>query len=114
MRISDWSSDVCSSDLLHDGAIGETALRQMRGTGAHVRQPAPDLRIDRGSCGRRVGQGEGGKIRDRPADLQQLARKAKQDRKSVVQGKSGSERVDIGGRRIIKKKTKETKNEQKN
>src|SRR3546814_18540573 len=47
---------------------GETALRQMRGTGAHVRQPAPDLRIDRGSCGRRVGQGEGGKIRDRPAD----------------------------------------------
>src|SRR3546814_2036027 len=22
MRISDWSSDVCSSDLLHDGAPG--------------------------------------------------------------------------------------------
>src|SRR3546814_11397443 len=29
-----------------------------------------------------------------------------EDRKSVVSGKSGSVRVDLGGRRIIKKKTK--------
>src|SRR3546814_20887843 len=31
------------------------------------------------------------------------------ERKSVVKGKSVSVRVDIGGRRIIKKKTKKTK-----
>src|SRR3546814_19980363 len=32
------------------------------------------------------------------------------DRKSVVEGKSVSVRVDLGGRRIIKKKKKENKN----
>src|SRR3546814_12680601 len=32
------------------------------------------------------------------------------DRKSVVEGKSGSVRVDLGGRRIIKKKQKKKKN----
>src|SRR3546814_17372606 len=34
------------------------------------------------------------------------------DRKSVVYGKSVSVRVDLGGRRIIKKKTKKTHNKQ--
>src|SRR3546814_11845755 len=35
------------------------------------------------------------------------------DRKSVVEGKSVSVRVDLGGRRIIKKKTKKEKNTRK-
>src|SRR3546814_17740218 len=35
-----------------------------------------------------------------------LKRGESQERKSVVQGKSVSVRVDLGGRRIIKKKTK--------
>src|SRR3546814_15636143 len=39
-----------------------------------------------------------------PAMREALAEAVDQDRKSVVQGKSVSERVDLGGRRIIKKK----------
>src|SRR3546814_5193894 len=43
MRISDWSSDVCSSDLLHDrerrerGAAGDDARTRRRLSGARVR-----------------------------------------------------------------------------
>src|SRR3546814_19052116 len=37
-------------------------------------------------------------------DLDSAARAAIEDRKSVVQGKSVSVRVDLGGRRLIKKK----------
>src|SRR3546814_20044702 len=40
------------------------------------------------------------------ADLEDLTRRAGLDRKSVVSGKSVSVSVDVGGRRIIKKKTK--------
>src|SRR3546814_12613701 len=36
-----------------------------------------------------------------------VRRQAQLDRKSVVEGKSGSGRVDLGGRRIIKKKQRE-------
>src|SRR3546814_19089207 len=39
---------------------------------------------------------------------------APKDRKSVVSGKSVSVRVDLGGRRIIKKKTTKRKNKQRN
>src|SRR3546814_14396873 len=80
MRISDWSSDVCSSDLKAKG-------------GRHDRPPAregsacllavPNLEAD----GHHL-----------PAFLGA--------RKSVVQGKSVSVRVDLGVRRIIKKKKK--------
>src|SRR3546814_3447069 len=39
VRISDWSSDVCSSDLLHD-ALQEASLRAWRYTArAEVRAP---------------------------------------------------------------------------
>src|SRR3546814_14808191 len=102
MRISDWSSDVCSSDLPmilsnvrklgfdprdikfilstephYDHAGGIAALA--RDTGATV------VASRRGAEGLRAGA---------------------QDRKSVVEGKSVSVRVDLGGRRSIKKKTK--------
>ena len=40
--------------------------------------------------------------------LEQITEMKKQDRKSVVQGKS----VDLGGRRIIKKKIKKKKKKQ--
>src|SRR3546814_15830512 len=70
MRISDWSSDVCSSDL---------------GRGGVVR--AGDMACSSASPRRRA------------------VRAPSADRKSVVQGKSVSVRVELGGRRIIKKKT---------
>src|SRR3546814_6183574 len=78
MRISDWSSDVCSSDLGRRLFAALVARRQ-----------APRLRLDRG--------------RQRPA-LGALDGWRRGDRKSVVSGKSVSVRVDLGGRRIIKKK----------
>src|SRR3546814_16621385 len=50
MRISDWSSDVCSSDL-----IGETL-----GAGArHPEQPGPSQLVDRQGHGRRFADREG-------------------------------------------------------
>src|SRR3546814_19513580 len=106
MRISDWSSDVCSSDLLHvlrykrDGldalidAINATGYGLTFGvhtrldeTVARVteRIQAGNVYVNRNIVGAVVG-------------VQPL------DRKSVVEGKSVSVRVDLGGgRRIIKK-----------
>src|SRR3546814_3895777 len=85
MRISDWSSDVCSSDL-PDARTGEGA----GGTAAGVAAPAQ----------RPPGAGA-----DRPG---RAGADRRQERKSVVKGKSVSVRVDLGGRRIIKKKTTRT------
>src|SRR3546814_17426052 len=105
MRISDWSSDVCSSDVLrHD-------------EGAAVRQQYLQ-RQERADEGDDRGAGERAEYRavaaeDRPAadddggdgvELAQLT--GLRDRKSVVSGKSVSVRVALGGRRIIQKKTK--------
>src|SRR3546814_12928482 len=47
--------------------------------------------------------------RSNSADHNASAHSAAGDRKSVVQGKSVSVRVDLGGRRIIKKKKKKEK-----
>src|SRR3546814_17730240 len=109
MRISDWSSDVCSSDL---------AAGRYRRAGAHFRA----LRRDTGRqlCPRRPRRtgpdpiaAAGTGRRARPAATaaepgREVAARRGQlsalDRKSVVQGKSVSVRVDLGGRRIIKKK----------
>src|SRR3546814_15894143 len=92
MRISDWSSDVCSSDLL--GQPGR------RGPGTPVRLRA---RSRRAAGWRRLqtrpGRGAGGGA----VHLDRSGRR-EQDRKSVVEGKGVSVRVDLGGRRIIKKK----------
>src|SRR3546814_12235531 len=89
MRISDWSSDVCSSDLrpcdgraFPYGAAGEEPPRRAGHAGHLVRR----LLRRPGPCGAAL----------RPVP----------DRKSVVSGKSVPVSVDLGGRRIIKKKTK--------
>src|SRR3546814_20669572 len=105
MRISDWSSDVCSSDLWA-GPVGVAAGVP------HVHQVLRGHEVDE-----RPGHGEAaeagvehpdgavvppgsvlvvprfGDDRDHPLD-----------RKSVVWGKRGSVRVGCGGRRIIKQK----------
>src|SRR3546814_17959744 len=122
MRISDWSSDVCSSDL----------------------QPGPDQRLFRlrqGNDEVGVAYDMFGRFRHRerrpprglmPIDkLPRLFGTTRQDAdvidlksleqgrddlvgdtarrsESVVKGKSVSVRVDLGGRRIIKKKTTNT------
>src|SRR3546814_21147207 len=109
MRISDWSSDVCSSDLgwldgwslevdpateqprgmtitlsnwVYEGIVSERSLLTM-----HV-----DYFLLTGGLERAV---------------YRIARKhagsQRGDRKSVVEGKSGSVRVDCGGRRMNQK-----------
>src|SRR3546814_10223846 len=94
MRISDWSSDVCSSDLpvpWRHGARG----RPGRGTGRMGRvEPVPGVRRPRGRAVAALRRGGGGR------------RLARSDRKSVVSGKSVSVRVELGGRGILKKKKK--------
>src|SRR3546814_11975533 len=84
MRISDWSSDVCSSDLSRPSRLWcpESALKGVAKC-LHDR----DVRVPLIERNRKRAQ---------PADL-------RVDRKSAVYGKSVSVRVAIGGRRIIKK-----------
>src|SRR3546814_17113394 len=103
MRISDWSSDVCSSDLAV--AQGRGGRSEPRGAGDEA--PAAAAAAGGDARGRSAAHGAG------PAGARRLrarepAGAARQDRKSVVWGKSVSVRVDLGGRRIIKQKKKKT------
>src|SRR3546814_19781898 len=81
MRISDWSSNVCSSDL-------QRRLQQ--------HQRAGDIGLDerRRAVDRAVDMAFGGQVVDR---RRQIGRASCRERVWSV-------RVDLGGRRIIKKK----------
>src|SRR3546814_19127258 len=87
MRISDWSSDVCSSDL----------VQVMVG----AQQPVGAEAADR--LGRLAHDVVADVLAQRAADRDRV-QDGGEDRKSVVWGKSVSVRVDLGGRRIIKQK----------
>src|SRR3546814_20536166 len=148
MRISDWSSDVCSSDLsdLAGATLRTTCAAHVRtpsgsavgrrGTGAGVvlprraqserrqlRQGTRSRCVPHGALDRRTvssvrllarkrrrrclaaGVGcarQGSEEKTRSSGRRRTGRR--QDRKSVVSGKSVSVRVDTGGRRLIKKK----------
>src|SRR2546429_2973218 len=86
----DWSSDVCSSDL-HRARRREQRVRRVA-PGA-VRDGAGDARVEVAVLLREVGT-------ERQVDVHGAGLDAREDRKSGVEGK----RVDLGGRRIIKKK----------
>src|SRR3546814_13753847 len=95
MRISDWSSDVCSSDL--------HVVRQTRRDGRTYRRD-----VDVGPvCWYQISHQA---VSDQAVLVYHHGRSRYriecQERKSVVEGKSVSVRVDLGGRRIIKKKNK--------
>src|SRR3546814_14866214 len=99
MRISDWSSDVCSSDL-----VGH--LRRRR----HRRQPAPASGPALSVAGRFPLPQYAGRGRESPAPRFAHASpcdrgRFRPDRQSVVSGTSASVRVDLGGPRITKKTT---------
>src|SRR3546814_19369407 len=120
MRISDWSSDVCSSDLAELAVLFPPLLPRVIVT--HTR-PEPMLgllrRLDGGPA-RTVAHGyisRGGTLdvagmlfanRSTWAHLAESAARLlnRPDRQRVVSGKRVSVRVDLGGRRIIKKKKK--------
>src|SRR3546814_12913948 len=145
MRISDWSSDVCSSDLkmctegatsddltllaeaaVHAGlspreiertiqSAARAAGKQQLPEGAPTwKIPSSGPRATRSSTSTRTAQrtsrrrgtswpspsrGHSSRCRSAPR-----CRPTGSDRKSVVEGKSGSVRVDLGGHRYIKKK----------
>src|SRR3546814_12429606 len=106
MRISDWSSDVCSSDL-------EPFLKWCDLWRLSEMMCAPkDLDLQKVVFCTAVPRREHSPgQRDRhnrfnSALISKGVEVLKGDRKSVVQGKSVSVRVDLGGRRIIQKKKK--------
>src|SRR3546814_14821167 len=108
MRISDWSSDVCSSDL---GKVSRNedscSIRQPRNSPARRRKASDVL----GALGKSAR--DSGDVATVPisvdnnsrlfADSLRQRNLRSLDRKSVVKGQSASVRVDLGGRRIIKK-----------
>src|SRR3546814_17899404 len=102
MRISDWSSDVCSSDLGHDGVrVGAAGADRRRGEPVGIDQGE---RHGRGAVTQPRDADPGG-ICKAPGNRKINARKdCRHDRKSVVEGKSVSVSVDLGGRRILNKK----------
>src|SRR3546814_18970657 len=100
LRISDWSSDVCSSDLRRQAAASSDDARFQCRQGA-----AAVVRHRRGRCGGvpaefRFRQYQ----RDRRVRRDGAGRIRRPDRKSVGKGKSVSGRVVLGGVRIIIKK----------
>src|SRR3546814_16333387 len=111
MRISDWSSDVCSSDLADaDEQLAAAVLVEeddARIELARLREQAIErhgLSRTRRADDREIAEITLVKVEEiRPCRgrLEQGDRIA--DRKSVVEGKGVSVRVDLGGRRIIKK-----------
>src|SRR3546814_20168500 len=103
MRISDWSSDVCSSDLLAglgaqpQAGAADGVLRDHRGAGIGGHRFEVTEEIGAEPVAGQIDARRDGRFRQQFAGFL--------DRKSVVSGKSVSVRVDLGGRRLINKKT---------
>src|SRR3546814_16501070 len=110
MRISDWSSDVCSSDLLRVLSVGSDALMPL--LHAAITSSGPETRnigaAITGSRSRRLNSSIVTGIATSTGISRLRSRwhaDERTDRKSVVSGKSVSVRVDLGGRSLIKNKT---------
>src|SRR3546814_16165358 len=127
MRISDWSSDVCSSDLLERGSPG--CADMVAHLADHLIRAALDVVIEYDAdllarekvhkagqmakieaifqkardAGFRADQTEFGLGRHRAAP-------DKRERKRVVEEKRGSVLVDIGGSSSLTKKKRQDKN----
>src|SRR3546814_16518053 len=102
MRISDWSSDVCSSDLGRRTRLSPALWRRRtrRGTGHALRRKG-DRGADRGGRGgAHPSRRRGGGDRRQRGD----GERGSAARTSVVLGKSVVVRVDVGGGMSIKKK----------
>src|SRR3546814_17235573 len=97
MRISDWSSDVCSSDL-YLALADDPALIRAQIEGGLGRHEDIFGRRPTGVWAPECSYRPAGPVADPTLD-----------RTSVVEGKSVSVRVDLGGSRLIKqKKTAQT------
>src|SRR3546814_16461693 len=96
MRISDWSSDVCLP-ICHRAA-------QRIGDGERA-DDSREIEAEQHEALQADARAADAAIRDEGGDDQRID--GQPDRKSVVEGKSVSVRVDLGGRRIIKNKKHE-------
>src|SRR3546814_13806752 len=114
MRISDWSSDVCSSDLQF--SVQRTLARSHRTPMVRsVAKPAVEKNVTSRRSSTRLRQlAARRKTYSRSSWALEAstspATAMRTDRKSVVKGTRGSVRVELGGRRIIKKKKTKNKN----
>src|SRR3546814_17087609 len=95
MRISDWSSDVCSSDLRD--FTEEKVLYNTNNFYENCGVSASNIVANVETIQNPLRE-----------TMEMFERQLEQDRKSVVSGKSVSVRVDLGGRRVIKKKNNVT------
>src|SRR3546814_15934019 len=103
MRISDWSSDVCSSDL-DQPVSGRAQLTFMDPERPITSRTIKFLELT--ACrGLHFGR-NAIPCRGLRCNWRRNKHRYHEDRKSVVSGKSVSVRVDLGGRSIIKKKKK--------
>src|SRR3546814_18900561 len=112
MRISDWSSDVCSSDLIRAWRNIASICRSMS---AAIRSNSANGAVIAGSANRTGANLIAGSTVTLGAtspwySIRESEPSGKSiDRKSDVEGKSGDESVNLGGRRTIKKKKKNKK-----
>src|SRR3546814_14308624 len=114
MRISDWSSDVCSSDLLGLPLASVTGLVQqvplVSPASCENGTNSPFLTGASSGASKSSAILGGSHSKLELISLQQAARDRQSsqglDRQSVVKGKGVSGRVVLGGRRIIKKNKK--------
>src|SRR3546814_17730972 len=117
MRISDWSSDVCSSDL-DDPELYRKINALIPNLVIQAEEDGPgDFSVDEKAKQVHLTEDGHEKVENLMRVSQLLGEEDSlydADRKSVVEGKSVAIRVDLGGRRSIKKKQQEPKERQAN
>src|SRR3546814_12573656 len=112
MRISDWSSDVCSSDLIERTAAsargiidgdGRNAVAEVSGAARELKVAIGEARLTIADIGRQTDAIGTRTLPTVNATMQSL------DRKTDGEGKSGTVRVNPRGRPTIKKTKKKKK-----
>src|SRR3546814_19780487 len=100
MRISDWSSDVCSSDLLDRNSRQISPAKSKAPGRCPGGRDCYKVGKRRPLCNGSQGPWKVSRVR---CIRKRRGSQQTEDRKSVGWGTSVSVRVDLGGRRIIKK-----------
>src|SRR3546814_19691453 len=115
MRISDWSSDVCSSDLVNDPS---SQVHNLIGARIVALLDHGHATLDPFVTGATVWMAhhlESRKMPDADRTVRRRMDRVDNARQRGVSGKGGAVRVDLGGRRELKqtKKKKQTLKSQK-